>query len=399
MTYITQLIGRKAIFSSRLLTMLLTGFVLVLLQSNAVQAQWTTGTDISNTNSGNVGIGVSSPGAKLDVQRNDGSDLLVRAQNSSTSSGAAIFRAAAASNGNEAARLELTDNAGYNGGISADHNNGLIFKTGNQSSTYSAMGTRMTITTAGNVGVGTTTPGDKLVTVGNVLGGNITSHTQLYSSYDSQANVVMELGYGTATANIVPYPSLVLSKNLTSTSNLLGSVQFANSSIADGSEKRIASIAAWTDGATNSGVLSFNTTNVGTINERMRISSAGNVGIGTTTPTAKVHIISADDSVAPALSIRQDSNPLYGFDFALDTNVNGNLSVNRINNGVSANFLTFDRAGGNVGIGTAGPTESVHVRKDQNAATHVLAENVTGGNAAQVDFQAKNDLGHSAQFG
>jgi hypothetical protein len=55
--------------------------------------------------------------------------------------------------------------------------------------------------------------------------------------------------------------------------------------------------------------------------------------------------------------------------------------------------------GGNVGIGTTSPGEVLHVRKDQNAATHVLVENATAGSSAQLDFQAKNDLGHSAQFG
>jgi hypothetical protein len=54
--------------------------------------------------------------------------------------------------------LELTDNTGYNGGISGDHINGLIFRTGNQSSSYAAMGARMTITPGGNVGIGITTP-------------------------------------------------------------------------------------------------------------------------------------------------------------------------------------------------------------------------------------------------
>src|SRR5436190_1470296 len=67
MIYITQLIGRKAIFSSRLLTMLLTGFVLVLLHSNAVPAQCATSTRITNTNSGNVGIGTTAPATNLHV--------------------------------------------------------------------------------------------------------------------------------------------------------------------------------------------------------------------------------------------------------------------------------------------------------------------------------------------
>ncbi|MGH9962898.1 MAG: hypothetical protein ACREBC_38245, partial [Pyrinomonadaceae bacterium] len=120
-------------------------------------------------------------------------------------------------------------------------------------------GTNINNTNSGTVSIGTTSPGgDKLITAGNILGGNITNHTQLYSSYDSQSNVVMELGYGTATANIIPYPTIVLSKNLTSTNNFLGAFQFANRSIADGNEKRIAQIAAFTDGATYSGALMFN---------------------------------------------------------------------------------------------------------------------------------------------
>jgi hypothetical protein len=89
------------------------------------------------------------------------------------------------------------------------------------------------------------------------------------------------------------------------------------------------------------------------------IRANGNVGIGTTSPNAKLHIISSDDTVAPAISIRQDSNAAYGFDFLLDTNVNGNLFVNRVNNGTSANVMTFDRAGGNVGIGTTDFTDAI----------------------------------------
>jgi hypothetical protein len=110
--------------------------------------------------------------------------------------------------------------------------------------------------------------------------------------------------------------------------------------------------------------------------ERVRIDSLGNVGIGTTAPTAKLHIISVDDTVAPAISIRQDSNAAFGFDVLLDTNVNGNLFINRVNNGVSANLMTFDRAGGNVGIGTSSPSTLLHVSGAQTSYGDMGADNV-----------------------
>ena len=68
MTHITQPTEPKAMFSSRILMTTLTGFVLVVLQSSTVQAQWTTnGNNINNTNTGNVGIGTSNPSVKLEV--------------------------------------------------------------------------------------------------------------------------------------------------------------------------------------------------------------------------------------------------------------------------------------------------------------------------------------------
>ena len=314
-------------------------------------------------------------------------------------------------------------------------------------------------TNTGNVGIGTAAPGEKLVTYGNLLGGNVTSHTQLYSSYDSQAPPVMELGYGTATVSDTPYASLVLSKNLTGTSNLVGLLSFANRAIANGSDKRLAGIAAWSSGATNAGNLSFYTMSAGTFSERMRLSASGYLGVGTTSPAAllhveggslagimrvsgsggavmgfkdaaaganakhyqwrseggvfrmsllndsdvtfaqqnilvanpsgyvglgtaspaaKLHILSPDDSVAPALSVRQDNSPLYGFDVTLDTNVNGNLTFNRVNNGVSAGVLTLDRAGGNVGIGSGAqsPTHTLEVAGTINASQGITGATI-----------------------
>src|SRR3712207_8299761 len=54
--------------------------------------------------------------------------------------------------------------------------------------------------------------------------------------------------------------------------------------------KRIATIAAATDGATNSGNIMFYTWNAGAPAERARIDRSGNVGIGTAEPLQRLQI-------------------------------------------------------------------------------------------------------------
>ena len=174
-------------------------------------------------------------------------------------------------------------------------------------------------TNTGNVGIGTAAPGEKLVTYGNLLGGNVTTHTQLYSTYDSQAPPVMELGYGTATSSDTPYASLVLSKNLTGVNNLVGLLSFANRSIANGSDKRLAGLGAWTSGATNAGSLSFYTMSGGTFSERVRLSASGYMGVGTSSPAALLHV--EGGSLAGIMRVSGSGGAVMGFkDAAAGTN-------------------------------------------------------------------------------
>jgi len=280
--------------------MLLTGCALLVLQSSAVQAQWSTGTNINNTNSGTVSVGTTSPG------------------------------------------------------------------------------------------------GDKLIVSGNTISGNISSHTQLYSGFDSEANPIMELSYGTATANVTPYSTLVLSKNLTSANQLLGVLQFANRSIADGSDKRIAQIAAYTDATTNSGALAFRTMNAGTANERMRITSSGNVGIGTASPATQLHVVNSAtaqariESSSAAAAVLDFKNPNRRW--VIGTGVlagGGDFSIYDAN--TSLTRMYFDTSG-NVGIGTAAPGGKLDVQRGDGADILIRAWNSSTSSGAAI-FRAAASAG------
>lgn len=246
----------------------------------------------------------------------------------------------------------------------------FAFTTNNGTSTAEAL----RINSSGNVGIGTTTPGDRLVTFGNLLAGNITTHTQLYSGFDTQSNPVLEIGYGTATANVTPLPGLIISKNLTSTSQALGLVSFANSNIADGSEKRLATIGAFTDGALNSGALVFGTSSAGTVTERLRLTSTGRIGFGTTSPSYAFDMVSANQWIARFKKTDSSNGGVIiesaaGFNPNLALAVNGTTKWYLLNNASNSDTLQFYESTGNnprftltqagtLGLGTATPSSS-----------------------------------------
>ena len=360
---------------------------LFLSQPAVAKAQWTApdvNGNISNTNSNNVGVGTTSPNYKFDI-----TNALDRAQ--------VRFGMGAADSGGYLysggpSHAVLSAGAAYNSGwiaksLSAsmiEMNVGSVtFYANNGISTGSPFTptARMTVNAAGNVGIGTTSPQERLVTSGNFLAGSISTKTELYSGYSSQNNVVMELGYGTATANIVPLASLVLSKNLTSANNPIGVISFANSNIADGNEKRLTTIGTSTDGALNSGVLAFNTMLTGTLAERMRITSAGNVGIGTTTPGYKFDVVAASQYVA-RFKKTDNTNGGIIIDSATGFNPNVTLAVNGVNkwylvnNATGSDALQFwDSPGttarltltqtGSLGLGTTSPAYRLDVQGGQ----------------------------------
>lgn len=255
-----------------------------------VGGQWSaSGSNLSYT-AGNVGIGTTTPDALLEVNKNQNAGTSVVVDNAYTSATNSAYSGLMLkqSGVNRLLVASVNDNnstatAGPGAAQVWNFANGpLVFATNNSE--------KLRLDAAGNLGIGTTTPGDKLVTIGNSLVGNITTHTQLYSTYNTQNNAILEVGYGTATAGDAPLASLVISKNQTGTSNVVGAIQFANRSIADGTEKRLAQIANYTDGATNSGNLLFSTTNAGTPAERMRITASGLIGMGTNAPALPLEI-------------------------------------------------------------------------------------------------------------
>ena len=353
---------------------------LFLLLPATAHAQWTAPdaqNNISNTNSGNVGVGTTTPNYKFDIY-----SVLDKAQirfgNSAGDSGGYLFSG-------HASHAVMAGGAGWNSGWIAKSLSASMFEASLGQLYFYANGglstgsaftptARMIINSGGNVGIGTLIPQDRLVTFGNVIAGNITGHTQLYSGFDAQNNVMMEVGYGTATTDIVPLPIIALSKNLTNANQGLGSITFVNSSIANGSEKRISAIGSYTDGATNSGSLAFSTSTAGVLTERMRFTSTGRTGIGTTAPAHTLDVVGPGVWVA---RFKRTDNSNGGIIVESPTGFNPNvaLAVNGANkwhilsNSASSDMLQFYEAtgsfsrftvtqGGTVGVGTATPSAS-----------------------------------------
>jgi len=306
-------------------------------------------TGTSATFSGSVGIKETSPLGDLHIKSQDTGVTSVSTEGSNlvlegTENGMSI--------------LSSTAGAGYiNFGDSDDNNVGMIVygHSSNSMDFWTNAQKRMMIDSSGNVEIGATTK----------LTGYPTSFRTLSIQTPSGDNAsILEL-VGNRDAG---------------DGNQNGMIQFWNKTSTAVETARISGDQA---SATNSGILTFLTASSGVLNERMRIDSSGNVGIGSDNPLAKTHIKSGSSGFSGSLNTNYDNlaiegNGNIGITFLTpnannagiafsdeDADVQGSIvyrhSVDAMTFNTSATERMRITSSGNVGIGVTSPSVNLEI--------------------------------------
>ena len=168
------------------------------------------------------------------------------------------------------------------------------------------------------------------------------------------------------------------------------------------------------NGAATDGQLVYRSGNAGTFTERLRITSAGLVGIGTSSPGDKVHIEGAGQQTIRIRNTTTGSNasPQSSFiafrgyyNVALaqievqdrsSSNFGGWINVSTSNSSnVLTNAIHIDSSQ-RVGIGTASPASKLHVYENSASPARIYLENTEG--RYEIKADANLALHYSNQF-
>jgi len=348
---------------------------------------------------GNVGIGTTGPEQILDIKKDQDASTALRIINLNAGSAARsdiIF--------DNDARANLMTLRGYSSGwgttipdindsvllrgngvggltLSAQHASGVMrFSTGGTAE-------RMRIDTSGNVGIGTTGPAQKLHINGTGAGTGVRLRIDNYASAAADTGIQLEFR-GVS-------------------SNQLGTIT-----------------SAWEGSDTTASYMSFGTYGSGALSDKIRITSAGNVGIGTTVPNYLLQVASGTDGrsvnlsnvffvngtnssvsvgsvgitggKAGKLAFGGVSGSVDGYSIA--NNAGGNYLKFQADSNPTTNFFVMDNSG-NVGIGTTGPSGLLHIAKLANDnPIYIDRYSSNNGHVPTLQFRTsqQNTIGNTA---
>ena len=335
------------------------------------------------TSAGSVGIGTTSPSTKLHVFEAGTSMITVDSGATAPYKAGIEFLRSSINGGsiyNDGNNVQIKFDSYFGYDSANPSRGGFQFRTAPVSN--NTMVDAVRIDALGSVGIGTTTPSEKLQV----------NNGKLYITESANAS----------TAN------LVYLENSGSGGNEGVSIKFnpmfdAESMIASNRE----------GAASDNANLTFHTALADVTTERMRITSSGNVGIGTTAPEKKLHVAGGDVLINNGQYYTAKNNTGANYKLAAITTGNqvaigaidytsagtifaGGDNVSITTGGVAGSSRLKILSNGNVGIGTTNPATKLDVRGD------ITITNANGGNptdAGSLYFTEAAGVWGSTQYG